>query len=326
MPTQLKSSRIRKLYPEITPYSSGFLEVSDIHTLYWEICGNPDGVPVLVLHGGPGAGATAMHRRFFDPDFYKIILFDQRGAGRSTPLGELKDNNTETLISDIEKLRKHLRISKWHLFGGSWGTTLALAYAHAHKNTILSMTLRSIFLCEQFEVDWFLSGIRNIFPENWERFAQLFPDKTGLSLLKAYYKALTSKDDEKARAAGISWALYESGCMSFYPRREVLSRDDDIETAVAMSKIEAHYFLTQMRDTKNSLLNNIEKFKQIPCTIIQGRYDMICPVISAEKLHQAWPEADYIIVPDGGHSALDPTICSRLIEAMENAKLLTSKH
>ncbi len=312
------------LFPAITPYASGYLSVDEPHSLYWEICGNPEGVPVIVLHGGPGAGTTPLHRRFFDPEFYKIILFDQRGSGRSSPLGSLENNTLEHTLGDIEALRNHLRIEKWHLFGGSWGATLALAYAIQNPPRCISLTLRSIYLSEQEEIDWFMYGIRTVFPENWERFEEFIQEDERDDLLTAYYKCLTSGDKEIQQQAGMEWALYESACMSFYPRREAFSHQDDVDAAVALARIEAHYFLNQVIDEKDSLLNDIEKLKKIPCTIIQGRYDMICPVVTAEKLHKAWPEADYIIVPDGGHSAMDPTICARLIEAMEHAKLLTS--
>lgn len=312
------------LFPAVTPYASGFLSVDEPHSLYWEICGNPDGVPVIVLHGGPGAGTTPLHRRFFDPEFYKIILFDQRGAGRSSPLGSLENNTLAATLKDIEALRKHLRINKWHLFGGSWGATLALAYAIENPKKCISLTLRSIYLSEQDEIDWFMYGIRTVFPENWERFEEFIPDEDRDDLLIAYYNRLTSKDSDLQQKAGIEWSLYESACMSFYPRREVFSHQDDIDAAVALARIESHYFLNEVIDPQNSLLNDINKLKKIPCTIVQGRYDMICPVVTAEKLHKAWPEADYIIVPDGGHSAMDPSICARLIEAMEHAKLLTS--
>lgn len=319
-----KDRKRQALFPEITPYASGYLNVDDTHSLYWEICGNPEGIPVVLFHGGPGAGTTPTHRRFFDPEFYKIILFDQRGAGRSSPLGSLENNTLEHLVSDTETLRKHLRIEKWHLFGGSWGATLAIAYAKKYPNKCLSLTLRGIFLCEQSEIDWFMYGIRTVFPENWERFASFIPEDERDDLLIAYYSRLTSDDKELRQQAGMEWALYESGSMSFHPRREAFSHQDDIDSAVALARLEAHYFLYGVISEENSLLNNIDKLKKIPCTVIQGRYDMICPVITAEKFHKAWPEADYIIVPDGGHSAMDPSICARLVEAMENTKLLTS--
>lgn len=310
---------MRELYPPTTPYSQGFLSVDDTHTLYWEQSGNPDGVPVVVLHGGPGAGATAAHRRFFDPDFYRIIIFDQRGAGRSHPLGSLTDNTLADLIGDMEKLRVHLKVPRWHLFGGSWGSTLALAYALEHPDRCIGLILRSIFLMEQYEIDWFMSGMATIFPEQWEDFAQGQDSK---NLLSEYYAQLTSRDDRIAIEAALRWNAYETACASFYPQKETLVSDDQRYYALAMAKIEAHYFHTQVIAPEDSLLRSIRKIRSIPATIIQGRYDMICPMASANRLHLAWPEADYIIVPDAGHSFLDPTLRTRLIEVTEAAKSL----
>lgn len=310
---------MRDLYPPITPYSQGFLSVDDTHTIYWEQSGNPDGIPVIVLHGGPGAGATAIHRRFFDPDFYRIIIFDQRGAGRSHPLGSLTNNTLSDILDDTEKLRLHLKIDRWNLFGGSWGSTLALAYAQKHPERCISLTLRSIFLMEQYEIDWFMTGMATIFPEAWENFVE---GRDQSSLLKTYYEDLTGKDDRAAIEAALRWNAYESTCASFYPQKETLVSDDQRFYALAMAKIEAHFFHTQVIEPEDSLLKNIRKIRSIPATIIQGRYDMICPMASANRLHLAWPEADYIIVPDAGHSFLDPTLRTRLIETTESHKSL----
>ncbi len=310
---------MRNLFPPVTPYSQGFLSVDETHTLYWEQSGNPDGIPILVLHGGPGAGATATHRRFFDPEFYRIIIFDQRGAGRSHPLGSLKNNTMEDLIADMEKIRLHLKISRWHLFGGSWGSTLAISYAEQYPQTCISMILRSIFLMEQYEIDWYMHGMSTIFPEAWESFAE---GKDQKNLLKSYYEDLTSQDDRLSISAALQWNAYESTCASFFPQKETLVSDEQRYYALAMAKIEASYFYTQVISPENSLLKNIRKIRSIPATIIQGRYDMICPMASANRLHLAWPEADYIIVPDAGHSFLDPTLRTRLIETTEAAKTL----
>lgn len=310
---------MRELYPPITPYSQGFLSVDDTHTLYWEQSGNPDGVPVIVLHGGPGAGATATHRRFFDPDFYRIIIFDQRGAGRSHPLGSLAGNTMPDLVGDMEKLRVHLKVPRWHLFGGSWGSTLSLAYALQYPERCISLILRSIFLMEQYEIDWFMSGMATIFPEQWEDFAA---GKDAKNLLGDYYDQLTSRDDRVAIEAALRWNAYETACASFFPQKETLVSDDQRYYALAMAKIEAHYFHTQVIQPEDSLLRSIRKIRSIPATIIQGRYDMICPMASANRLHLAWPEADYIIVPDAGHSFLDPTLRTRLIEVTEASKSL----
>jgi proline iminopeptidase len=313
---------LRELYSPVTPYSQGFLTVDETHTLYWEQSGNPEGVPILVVHGGPGAGATSVHRRFFDPEFYRIIIFDQRGAGRSHPLGSLRDNTLDNLVDDMEKLRLHLRIPRWHLFGGSWGSTLSLAYAMHYPGNCISMILRSIFLMEQFEIDWYMDGMKTIFPEAWEEFASAIPPNEQDKLLNAYYRRLTSRDDMEAVEAALRWNAYETTCSSFFPKQETITSDDQRYYALAMAKIEAHYFQTQIIPPEKSLLHQIGKIRQIPGSIIHGRYDIICPMVSAQKLHAAWPEADYVIVPDAGHSFLDPTIRSRLIEATDNAKSL----
>ncbi|MEZ5813259.1 MAG: prolyl aminopeptidase [Alphaproteobacteria bacterium] len=312
------------LFPALTPYSSGFLAVDDTHNLYWEQSGNPDGVPILLLHGGPGAGATPTHRRFFDPDYYRIIIFDQRGAGRSHPLGSLENNSTAHLIGDIEALRGHLQIERWHLFGGSWGSTLALSYAAKHPQCVLSMILRGVFLCEQDEIDWFLYGMQNIFPEAWEQFAGFLPESEQDDLLEGYYKRLTGDDEELQKEAGIRWSLYEGACSSLLPNYETISTDEQKSHALALARLEAHYFKHEVIAPENSLLGHIETFRAIPATIIQGRYDVICPIVTAHKLHQLWPEANYVVVPDSGHSALDPSLRSRLIEATEHAKTLAS--
>lgn len=311
---------MRELYPPITPYSQGFLAVDDVHTLYWEQSGNPDGVPILVLHGGPGAGASVTHRRFFDPNFYRIIIFDQRGAGRSHPLGSLKNNTLRDLVADIELLRHHFKIDRWHLFGGSWGSTLALAYAIAHPKHCISLILRSIFLMEQSEIAWYMTGMNAIFPESWDNFARGCMDP--VQLLKHYYTRLTSADDRIAIDAAMQWNAYESACASFFPHQDTLTSDDQRYYALAMAKIEAHYFYTQVISPADSLLHYIDNIRSIPATIIQGRYDIICPMVSANRLHNAWPEADYVIVPDAGHSFLDPTLRTRLIEATDAAKSL----
>lgn len=308
------------LFPPITPYSSGFLEVDDTHQLYWEQSGNPDGIPILLLHGGPGAGASPAHRRFFDPDHYRIIIFDQRGAGRSTPLGSLENNTTKHLVGDVEKLRMHFGIESWHLFGGSWGATLALAYAIQNPERCKSITLRGVFLCEQSEVNWFMYGIKQVFPEAWDQFNAAAPDPD--HLLQSYYDVLTGDDEKAQMQAAIAWELYESAAASLLPNYETITTSDQKQHALAMARIEAHYFLHEVRSPENSLLNGLDKIRHIPTMIVQGRYDMICPLQTAYKLHQLWPEADYVVVPDAGHSAMDPPLRSRLIEATENFKTL----
>ena len=314
---------IRDIYPPIQPYSTGFLAVDDIHTLYWEQSGNPEGVPVLTLHGGPGGGASGVHRRFFDPSHYRIIIFDQRGSGRSQPLGELENNTPEHLINDIETLRKHLKIPSWHIVGESWGSTLGLSYASRYPGRCLSLILRGIFLLEQEEIDWFLHGMRTIFPEYWEKFVAPIPEDERDDLLRAYYKRLTSKDREEQIRASVEWAKYENACSTLLPQGERFVNKEEQEQARALARIEAHYFLKHVVAPENSLLKQTRTLKKIPGTIIQGRYDIICPIKTANELRKAWPEADYIIVPDGGHSALDPSIRTRLIQATDNARTIT---
>ena len=310
------------LFPPTTPYSSGFLAVDDIHNLYWEQSGNPDGVPIVLLHGGPGAGASPTHRRFFDPDHYRIVIFDQRGSGRSTPTGSLENNTREFLVQDIETLRKHLQIERWHLFGGSWGSTLAMSYAAEYPQHCISMIMRGIFLCEQEEVDWFLNGMRTIFPEAWEQFASFVDEDKQDNLLDEYYDALTGTDQKRQIQAAIGWSLYEGACSLLLPNYETITTQEQKNQAIALARIEAHYFKNEVIPKENSLLNHVDTFRKIPTTIIQGRYDVICPIATAHTLHQAWPEADYIVVPDAGHSALDPSLRSRLMEATEHAKTI----
>lgn len=319
----LRQSTHLPLFPPITPYSSGFLTVGDGHDLYWEQSGNPDGVPILMLHGGPGAGTSPAHRRFFDPDFYRIILFDQRGAGKSSPHGCIEHNTLSHLVSDIEKLRHHLSISKWHIFGGSWGSTLALAYAAEHANRCISLILRGIFLLEEDEIHWWLYGIKSIFPEAWDQFANFIPENERHDLLEAYYQRLMGKDAGIALQAAIHWGLYESACSSLIPNYETITTDEQKAHVLALARLECHYFRNHKIIPEDSLVRHVPRFRHIPAVIIHGRYDVICPLSTAYRLHQAWPEADYIVVPDGGHSGMDPAIRSRLIEATEHAKSLT---
>lgn len=310
-----------KFFPPIEPYSSGFLDVDDTHSLYWEQSGNPDGVPIVFVHGGPGGGSNPKCRRFFDPSHYRIILFDQRGCGKSQPFGSLENNTLPHLIGDMNALRQRLNIDQWHVFGGSWGSTLSLAYAQSHPESCISLILRIIFLCEQDELHWFLYGMGKFFPEAYERFLSPIPHDERDNLLHAYYGRLTSENEQLAIDTAQYWANYEGACAHLLPQNRKRDKDERLHN-LALARIEAHYFLHQAIPPENSLLHGIDKIRHIPATIIHGRYDMICPIETAHKLHKAWPEADYIIVPDAGHSSADPSLLSRLIEATENAKTI----
>lgn len=302
-------------FPSIEPYRSGRLKVDSLHDLYWEECGAPDGLPVVFLHGGPGAGASPAHRRFFDPRRYRIVIFDQRGAGRSTPLGETTDNDTPHLVSDIEKLRQHLAIDRWFVFGGSWGSTLALSYAKAHPDRVRGLFLRGIFLMQPSEIEWFLYGMRTVFPEAWDRFVKFLPEDERGDLLAAYSRRLNHPDPAVRVPAARSWSVYEGSCSTLMPNPEVLSTSGEERHAVGLARIEAHFFANNIFEPADALLRDLEQVRKIPAVIVQGRYDMVCPIVTAETLHQAWPEADYIVVPDAGHSALEPGIRSALIDA-----------
>jgi proline iminopeptidase len=288
--------------------------------MYWEQCGNPRGQPVVFLHGGPGAGSAPAHRRFFDPAHYRIVIFDQRGAGRSTPLGEIRDNTTPHLIADIERLRDHLGIGRWLVFGGSWGSTLALAYAEAHPERCTGLILRGIFLCRSSEIDWFLYGLKNLFPEAWRAFAGAIPAEERGDLLSAYHRRLTDPDPEVHMPAARAWSVYEGSCSTLLPSPETVAYFAGDVVALGLARIEAHYFINDIFLPENALLANIGRIRNIPGVIVQGRYDAVCPVVSADDVHRAWPEAEYIIVPDAGHSAWEPGIASELIKATERFK------
>lgn len=309
-----------ELYPEIEPIEAGMLALDGLHHMYWEVSGNPDGKPVVFLHGGPGAGASPAHRRFFDPRHYRIVIFDQRGAGRSTPLGELRDNTTPHLIADMETLRRHLNIERWVVFGGSWGSTLALAYAEAHPDRCASLILRGIFLCRKSEIDWFLYDLKNIFPEAWHAFAGYIPEAERGDLLKAYYKRLTDPDPAIHMPAARAWGRYEGSCSTLMPSPETVAYFGGDVVALGLARIEAHYFTHDIFLPINSLLDRVDRIRNIPGVIVQGRYDAVCPIISADDLHRVWPEAEYHIVPDAGHAAWEPGICKQLVAACERFK------
>jgi proline iminopeptidase len=311
------STPIPPLYPPLDPFDSGSLKVDDLHTLYYEQSGNPHGTPVVYLHGGPGAGSAPKHRQFFDPRHYRIIIFDQRGAGKSTPGGELRQNTTDHLVADIELLRTYLRIDRWHVFGGSWGSTLALAYAIRHPAQVLSLTLRGIFLMQQKEIDFFLHGMRAIFPEAWDKFIAPLSADERKDILNAYYKRLTHADKNVHLPAAETWSAYETACLRLIPKTEN-TEENNPEYAYAVARLECHYFIHNRFDPDDYLLQNIDKIRHIPCAIVQGRYDIVCPPVTAYELHKRWPEAEFIIVQDAGHSASEPGIVSQLVKATDS--------
>jgi proline iminopeptidase len=313
----------REFYPEIEPYESGYLPVGGVHQIYYEQCGNPIGAPVVFLHGGPGAGASPMHRRFFDPKHYRIVILDQRGAGRSKPLGEIADNTTPHLIGDLERLRSHLGIDRWMVFGGSWGSTLAIAYSEAHADRCRALVLRGIFLCRKSEIDWFLYGMRAFAPEIWREFTGYLPPEERGDLLRNYYRRLTDPDPNVHMPAARKWSVYEGTCCTLLPSPETVESFAQDTVALGIARMEAHYFINDIFLPENALLQNIGKIRHIPAVIVQGRYDLVCPIETADELARAWPEAQYTIVPDAGHSAMEPGIRSALIEATDRFRNLT---
>jgi proline iminopeptidase len=305
------------LFPEIGPFETGYLPLSDNHVMYWEQAGNPRGRPVLFLHGGPGAGAGAVHRRFFDPDFWRIILFDQRGAGRSRPLGSLEHNTTQRLVGDIEVLRRHLGLERWLLFGGSWGSTLALAYAQAHPTRVIGCVLRGVFLGRRQEVAWFLHGLAAIFPDAHASFLGHLPPDEQHDLLGSYLRRLTDPDPAIHLPAARAWSVYEGSCSTLLPSPETVSSFAQDRTALGLARIEAHYFAHDLFLQQEGLLGGMHRISHIPAEIVQGRYDMICPPCTAFDLAAAWRAARLTIVPDAGHSALEPGIRRALVAAVE---------
>jgi len=321
MDRNLPASELLPLFPPIEPYASGMLDLDAPHRMYYEQSGNPRGVPVVFLHGGPGAGASAVHRQFFDPAFYRIVVLDQRGAGRSTPLGCLEDNTTPRLVSDLERLREHLGISRWLVFGGSWGSTLALAYAEHHPERCLGLVLRGIFLCRKSEIDWFLYGLRQVFPEAWRTFSGYIPEAERGDLLAAYHKRLTHPDPAVHMPAARCWSVYEGSCSTLLPNPALVADFATDRVALGLARIEAHYFVNDIFLPPDFLLENTSRLESIPGVIVQGRYDIVCPAISADDLHRAWPQAQYHVVADAGHSAFEPGIRSRLVAATQEFKL-----
>lgn len=305
------------LYPPIHPYHEFTLAVDAPHQLYIEECGNPDGIPILFLHGGPGIGCTEDNRRFFDPNVYRIILFDQRGCGRSTPHMELQKNNTQTLVSDIEKIREYLQIDRWVIFGGSWGSTLGLVYAQTHPSRVLALILRGIFLNRHEDVQWLFggAGANKIFPENWEEFLSIVPDNLRHNPMVAYYEMLTGEDEVTRMAAAKSWASWEGHCSTLEPNKHVLELMKNPHTALGLAKIECHYFMNNCFLEPNQILRNIGQIQEIPGIIVHGRYDIVCALDNAWELNKAWPNSELNIIRDAGHSSCEPGIIDALVRA-----------
>ena len=284
-------ARTDPLFPEIEPHASGRLSVDARHTLYWEECGNPEGQPIVFLHGGPGGGCLPHHRRFFDPSYWRIVLVDQRGAGRSTPTAEVADNTTWHLVADLERLRSQRGIEQWALFGGSWGSTLALAYAESFPERCTGLVLRGVFLASAAEIAWFMTGMRHMFPEAWERFASFLPADERGDLLGNYHRRLVDPDPAVHGPAAAAWDAYESDCVTLLPRAEGPPAFESDAIALAIARIEAHYFVHQGFLADGELLGNVHRIAHLPCTIVQGRYDVVCPPVTADALARAWPEA-----------------------------------
>ncbi|MCA9708006.1 MAG: prolyl aminopeptidase [Myxococcales bacterium] len=309
----------RSFYPDIEPFDIGRLPVSDLHTIYYEQSGNPEGKPVVFVHGGPGGGTDAKQRRFFDPAAYRIVLFDQRGCGRSTPHAELRENTTWDLVADMEALRQTLGIERWQVFGGSWGSTLALAYAQKHPDRVTELVLRGIFMLRPKELHWFYQeGASAIFPDTWERYLEVIPQAERGDLIKAYYARLTSDDPQVRLAAARAWSIWEASTSFLVQSHDYMTHAGEDEFALAFARIECHYFVNGgFFEVEDQLLRDVDRIRHIPAVIAQGRYDVVCPMMSAWDLHRAWPEAQLQIVPDAGHSAYEPGIVDVLIEATD---------
>lgn len=304
------------LFPEIKPYKRHQLKVSEIHELYVDEAGNPDGLPVLFVHGGPGSACDASSRRFYDPSNYRIITFDQRGCGRSTPHSSLEENTTEDLIEDIEKIRQYLAVEQFVLFGGSWGSTLSLLYAQRYPQHVHAMVLRGIFLCRQVDLDWlYRDGANRIFPDSWDEFQRAIPEAERGDLVEAYYNRLTGEDELARMAAAKAWSAWEGNCSKLRPSAEAMAKFTKPHNAMALSRIETHYFMNKGFIEENQILRNMDAIKDIPGTIVHGRYDMVCPLDNAYLLHHHWPASELHIVRDAGHSASEPGNVDALIRA-----------
>ena len=310
---------MRTLYPDIACYAEHWLDVDDTHRIYVEESGNPTGIPVIFIHGGPGGASSPSHRCFFNPELYRILVFDQRGCGRSTPHASLENNTTQHLIADMEKIRQHLSIDNWLLFGGSWGSTLALAYAQTHPENVLGMILRGIFLCRKEDIDWFYQqGASALFPDYWQDYLQPIPTEERGDLLKAYYARLTSDNEIARMAAAKAWSVWEGRCSTLKPNPDIAQHFGEPHIALAMARIEAHYFYHGCFMDENQLINNADRLKDIPITIIHGRYDVVCPIKQAFDLHRVIPHAEFNIIRDAGHSAFEPGITDNLVRATDH--------
>ncbi|HEY9647116.1 MAG TPA: prolyl aminopeptidase [Chroococcidiopsis sp.] len=315
---------MRDLYPSIEPYDSGMLPVSDLHTIYFEQVGNPDGTPVVFLHGGPGGGLDPLYRRYFDPQRWRIILFDQRGCGRSIPHAELRENTTWDLVNDIETLRTRLGIDRWVVFGGSWGCTLALAYSQTHPTACTGLILRGVFMLRRKELLWFYQeGCSYLFPDAWEHYLAPIPLEERHDLMAAYYKRLTSDDLGDRQLAARAWSMWEASTSKLLLDPGLLQRFSNDHFAEAFARIECHYFVNKgFFEVDDQLLQNCDRIRHIPTVIVQGRYDVVCPMTSAWDLHKALPEAEFVVVPDAGHSMTEPGIRTALLDATDRFALL----
>lgn len=315
----LPSQDRRTLYPEIECFRSGRLRVSELHEIYFEESGNPAGNPVVFVHGGPGSGTEPKHRRFFDPAVYRIVLFDQRGCGKSTPHASLVDNTTWHLVADMEALRVHLGLERWQVFGGSWGSTLALAYAETHPERVSELVLRGIFMIRKQEIDWFYQrGASVLFPDAWEGYLAPIPEGERGDLLRAYHRRLTGDDPAVRQAAAKAWSIWEGSTSHLYVDAEEIDRTGEDTFALAFARIECHYFVNgAFFQPETQLLDGVPRIRHIPAVIVQGRYDVVCPMETAWALHRAWPEADFRLVADAGHSAFEPGIVHELVQATD---------
>ena len=307
---------MNEYFPKIEPFNTFYLDVSDLHTIYVEESGNKNGKPVIFLHGGPGGGTEPIYRQYFDPEKWRIIIFSQRGCGKSTPFSELRENTTWDLVDDIEKIREHLNIDKWTVFGGSWGSTLSLSYAITHPDRCVSLILRGIFLLREKELKWFYQeGASYIYPDAWEHYIKPIPPEKRNDMMSAYYEILTGDDKDKRYEAAKAWSIWEASTSKLIPNKNSLHHFEDDQVADIFARIECHYFVNKgFFEYDGWILDQIDRIRHIPSVIVQGRYDVVCPMVTAWDLHQRWPEADFHVIPDSGHSMLEAGIRSKLID------------